>query len=684
MFERHRAPDRHVKYEVSVRIYGKNSSRQRVPSTCLKRLSVREDVCFDVFQEALVFEACDTYDNYIMVIDLVPQALRQALDPAYNYANARDPLMSAEAMDALKAGRMPARESVMMSLSLYCWYDADLAVIPFRELAQKQTFEFYNLRKVMIELTVVRSAEFEFRVRGRLGKSYKIVVAKATGAGESLVDGSDSDQGDEPFIRHTGQNDTGNILVCELTAGSYLAYFIEAAPAKKSRSCGAQKKYLKLLKSKFCDPLDTRYAVGIHAYGQNYASDYASSVRRIESKQAISTSSNGVLSQLAYIDQMYFHAGVVRRPELAHTRCLSGKWTPTANRPARRFNVRGPQDFHFNPGFVISPDGHCQLLLRVVPKNAMSRKKQYKVCLYSISADFGLESIEESEYVLLSRSYVSGTLCLPKNANGYLLVLVPRSVDVVADFEITAKSDTAIADIRSSQRGVCNWGFARTCDGVFRKWQGGTIKAYRFFLNSHWIIYVQGPESGGQRTASLYLELRAKTKSKSHIGLYVFRIKLPKKLHALSPPEISQIHSNRVFLPDFASLHVQVSPGHHMIVPTTFTESAPGEQLEFQLKVHSTRPIDSVTEHSPQFERLIRRQIRSQFRAKLHFRVDCPDVTLVVVVEGAESECQSVDFVLGRVWLGLTQRLREAVQALGANRDWLGICPSQIGGSGQA
>ena len=178
IFERHRAKKNPVNYEVRIRLFGYNKTRMRASTDCYKEIIIREDESFDVIADTMIFEECNEYDNYIMTIEAVPQAFLQSLDSEYGYKNLEDPLMFRDSQDYFDQGKLKVKENLLMSLSLYCWFETEIVPIPFRELAQKKSFIFSNLDTILFKFEVEVETEFEIKIEGFSSFKYSIGIKR--------------------------------------------------------------------------------------------------------------------------------------------------------------------------------------------------------------------------------------------------------------------------------------------------------------------------------------------------------------------------------------------------------------------------------------------------------------------------------------------------------------------------
>lgn len=647
IFERHRQNKTSVHYEIRIRLFGYNLTRMRAATDCYKEARIREDQGFDIISDTMIFEECDDFDNYILVIEAIPQAFLQNLRDDYDYAQPEDPLLSPDSQDYFDRGKLKVKEDLLMSLSLYCWYETEIVPIPFRELAQTKAFVLGQLENMIIKLSVLHQTEFELRVDGFFGFKYAIgitTVLRCFGSDGRPTHFTDSEQ----FLsRNRIPRAKANILTVQLDAGDYFLHFFESPSIDHSTEDPQDQEY-KAVCDKYFFKRAKHCKVQIFAFNQNYSESFAASVERIRNAPESVENLSRILVKSRCLEQMFFEASVIQKFGLSHTQRLVGHWLPAVNKEPVKFDLTGFQNYHRNPGYVVSLDTDSQLVFSVKPKRTKNPKCVYKLCIFEISDNFDSKSVHEPEQFTAQTNYETNVFFLPKNRNGYLVLLVPRFVDYSGEFELTIKADHPLANIMPNSSGICKLPWTKQFVGTVNDYQGGTRKFHSFFLNKHFIFSIdKRPKVDSE---DLYLEILSDN-PKKNLGALIIPVESEEQLFRKGLEDVSIAKVNKVFLSEFNTLHMKAHPGLYLVVPTTFTPMPKGESLNYTLKVFSSAQFSLKVERDFELQQVIKRELRQNQRVKYKMSIEDQQADVVLVIKGVESgksELQVIDLVLGK------------------------------------
>lgn len=206
ILEKHRADKNGVQYEIRYNLYAFNRHRVSLPTECFKTLEVREDQESDVINDTMIFEQNSVQDNYILTIEAIPlahlgsvfssdkvdlshSALVDAEDqlPVYEYYNVDDPLTKKKPKsgkdfvdcDVDELGvteHFP--EPIVMSLSIFAYYETEILEIPFKEVTQVFHMFIGGVQNQKFKLKMLESCDLEIRVEGGIESQFAIKVSK--------------------------------------------------------------------------------------------------------------------------------------------------------------------------------------------------------------------------------------------------------------------------------------------------------------------------------------------------------------------------------------------------------------------------------------------------------------------------------------------------------------------------
>lgn len=645
IFERHRKKKNQIKYEIRIKLFGFNQTRMRLETDCFKSIVVREDHHFDVISESMIFEELDDFDNYVLLVEMVPLAFLQNFDENFGYSNPDDFLMSAESQEYFRNGKLKFGEDLLMSVSLFSYYETQLATIPFRELVQKSVFEFSNIQNIFIKFRVLQKAEIELRVEGRPDKNYWIGISDLFHKFGQKENQPKTTQ--QVFLsKNLSRSPRANILTVMLPRGNYFLHFLEfEANEEPIPNLGGSGK------SDGGSPKETQpghsYRIEIHALNENYIEDYSKSVEKIEVQPETVSKSKETVHKSKCIDQVFFEAEFLRKFELNHSQTVSGSWSPSINKGTKRFKPQILQNFHYNSGFVISVESDSQVAFNVHPRSIKDENCIFKAYLFQLKDNLELVPLLEPESYCVCEDFESDVFYLTKNQNGYLIVLVPRFEHFRSDFQVVIKSDAPLANIRSNQSGICNFPWKKTFDGQIKNFQGGNPRTYSFFLNQNFTISLN-PRPNSP-TEELFVEVVVHNYSKKYIGLYVLPMPAPKDLLQMNLDELNSAFMTSNFLPERNTLHTKLSPGTYMIIPTTFETLKEVFALDYSLKIFSTSQFSLNPSQNFELKEIIREEVVHKREARFRVTVEGGRVSCMCIVKSIKNipQMQIIDFALG-------------------------------------
>lgn len=646
IFERHRRRSNPVKYEIRIKLFGFNQTRMRIATDCFKTIVVREDLHFDIISESMIFEELNNYDNYVLLVEMVPQAFLQILDRDYGYSNPKDPLMSVESQQKMRSGKLNFKEDLLMSISLYSSYETKLAAIPFRELVQKSLFEFSRVDDILVKLTILRETEIEIRVEGRPDKQYCIGISKPERKFGQKGDNSEPNQ--NIFLsKNLESNIRASILTVMLPPGDYFLHFFEIELVRKSVTSQSALSKSNVSVSSRKANTSLKYRIEILGFSEDLFESYPKSVEKLAVRPEKRSESRGAVHKSKCSGRVFFEADFLRKFDLPHSQTVSGSWDPRTNKGTTRFKSPILQNFHYNPGFVISLSSDSQVAFNVHPLDLQEEKCIYKVILFELEDNLGVVSISEPESYSNCSDYESEVFYLTKNKNGYLIVLVPKFERLNGDFQIVIQSDKPLANIKSNQSGICSFAWKKNLIGQVKNYQGGNPKTYSFFLNKNFTISIsQRPNS---QTEELFVEVFVENYSKKYIGLYLLPLAHKSELLEMTFEELNSAYFTNNFLPECNSLFVRLKPGKYMIIPTTFDTLKEIYALNYRFKIHCTSQF--TCKPSPDFDlqQIIREEIREKREARFIMSVKQGPVSAMCIIKSLKhvSQMQMIDFILG-------------------------------------
>jgi hypothetical protein len=646
IFERHRRKKNNIQYEIRIKLYGYNKTRMRVSTDCYKKIVVREDETFDIIPDTMIFEECEEYDNYILVIEVIPQAFLQCLDSNYGYANPADPLLSTDSQNHFEAGRLKLKEEMLMSLSLYCWFQTDVVTIPFRERAQAHTFVLANLQKKIFKLEVKEGTEFEFRVEGFSDMKYSIAVSKVLKylGKENEEEDLDSDN----FIsRNRVAQPKANVLTMHLDPGQYFLHLFES----ETNSTDNEETESSKIKKKYFKKDNKHYIIDIFAFNSNYMDRYNSSIERLETKQEQIINQNGILSKSKCLDRTYFNVNVVQKFGLNYTEKLRGQWSPSLNQGPGKFDLKILQSFHRNPGFIILLESDCQIKISVTPKDLEDPKCVYKLCVFELDKKFQPETVFEPDYFTLNKPFKSQIFYLSKNVNGYLILLVPKFKEFTSEFDLIIKSDNTLGNIKPIESGICHFPWRKEFPCEVKDYQGGTLKYPSFFLNRSFVFLIN--ERANVKKEEIYIEVSSKDDQDMHLGVYVVPLQSPEQLFKLSMKDMGSVKMNNMFLPKINTFHFMAKPGYYMVIPTSYVPVKSVQPLQLSLKFFCSSQFTLSRNQEFRLKEVFWKKIREDSTRRFKVKINDKKMGLMLVLLGRKSQShtrQVIDLTIGKVF----------------------------------
>jgi hypothetical protein len=641
IFERHRQEKSFVNYEIRIRLYGYNRTRMRASTDCYKEIRIREDQVFDVIPDTMIFEECEDFDNYIMLIEVIPQAFLQNLDPAYDYKNQKDPLMSKDSIEYFNKGKLKVKEDLLMSLSLYCWFETEIVPIPFRELAQIKTFILPDIKTRILKLEILEETEIELRVEGFEGFKYGIGITQILKNFGNKENTTPLDS--ETYLsRNRTPREIANILTVQLEEGHYFIHIFETEIKNKEKD----KNEFNMIKDKYLKKSKKHYKIQLFAFNSTFQDNYNSSIERIEKAPEEILNLSGVLIKSKHIEQSYFKADIIQKFGLSYSQNIKGYWSPEINRNINKYEFDSLQSFHRNPGYVITLDKDSQISFFIEPSALNDPKCLYKFCLYEIQDNYEPKPILEMNN-FINNEFNSDIFYLVRNKNGYLVLLVPRYKSFSSDFKMTIKSDHKIYNIRSNLSGFCQLPWTKEYKGTVKSYQGGTLLAHSFFMNKCFVFLINQQEDS--KTEDLFIEIESENKDNS-LGFYVIPIKSPEQLFKMQPNQLANAKLNKVFLPEFNSLYMKVKPGYHMVIPTTHQPFKDDQFLDYSLKIFCSGQFTLSRNQEFGLKQILSRKIRNQKDKKFKIQIKNNKVGVMIVVKGADGylDLQVIDMIIGK------------------------------------
>ena len=646
VFELSRRASGRVDYDVRVRLFGFNQTRMRMSTECYKENRIPASACFEVFADIMVFEECDEFDMYVMVIELLPP--RESRPPSLPRESETGQTEKTQSR-AEQRGRPPSRQALggtpgeVMSLTCLCWFETEIGLIPFKKLVQTCSLEFDNLQNVVVQVDVLRPVECEFRIEGRELCKYRLAITHPI---LNLTEAPT--HRDRHFHRdHLSQNHSmharGNILTMFLEPGQYFVHVFESKlKSKPDFPSESRRPSLPVAAAK--------YTLEFLAFEEAFSDDFESSVREVRAREETAHKQGQVLLKTRCLETEYLLPRVVQKFALPLTHRESGQWHPSSNQSQLVADFHVPRLVHRNPGFVVLLNESCQLCVSVRLDCDVDLYRTFKVCVFEIDGHFDFKLLFSSGLVTTSARFVSDTLYLPQNANGYLVLVVPKFREATAHFEATFHSDRALRSVSPSRSRICHFPFSLDASARIDPGAGGSTSHHQFFLNRGFTLNItRGPKRHPEQLLVEVLNLDAASSAK--IGFYVFPLTTAQPLCKFQLTEFAQpLSGTKVFFRAY-NLHFGLwRPGKYLLVPTTFDplESAPA--VELSLRVFCTARV--TLQPTSRFLRAFAetRQIRRSRHAT--FRLEVSGATrLMLVVKGVDCEwelARPVDFAISK------------------------------------
>lgn len=622
IFELHRRHRNEARFQVHVRLFGFNRTRMRVDTECYKEMLVAPDECFDIFSDIMVFEECDEYDTYIMVVSVLPE---QLLSESGKFVRDHDDHPETVQNTQLE-------KDMLMSLSCYCWFETQIVCIPFRELSQRTSLHFRQLQNLLFKFVVRQTGEFEFRIEGQVDKKYRIVLTNII-TNLTHMPGRKTKAFTEDFLsQNQSMQHRANILVVYLEEGEYFVHVLEST-GKRAKTV-----------QETCS-----YKMDFLGFNGNYLDDLESSRKRLSMSEEKSASHLGIFSKTQHIDKACFEVLPIVQSRLPNAREMTGKWHPSTNRDQLVSELQIPFQAHLNSGFVFLLERDSQLSFTVSPEKLDMNECIYSFSLFEIADDFRLNLINGPKQVS-RKEFTSDVFYLCKNQNGYLVLAVPKFQKFESTFKMTFSSDQPLGQIRPSHEGVCSFTWMKNFSGELKQYQGGMPNSSSFFLNRGYVIFIS--EEANIPNQQIFVELSVKGGERSEkLCLYFLPLKMPLKLCKIQTADFSKAKFSKSFAQNYNYYYSWIKPGYYLVVPTTKEPLGNFHKFEYSLKVYCTSQFVLSRNHEFDFNGVKRHEIREKKLAKFRLKVE-ENTQIMLVVEGAQTSAnsnQKIKVAIGRI-----------------------------------
>lgn len=574
LFERHQQEKSDVLYEIRVKLYGFYDYRMRIETDCLKTFSIREDEHSDIFIDTLIFEECLDYDNYIIIIEAVPLAFLQHLDPTFGYSNKKDPLLNSETRDYFIQGKLKLRDEILFSLNFYAWFDFDLVQIPFKLLTHQ--IDFKNLS--LFQLSIDEDSEIEISVEGNKNQIINIQILDILKFNKlKILDSDFISKSQSPIPK-------ANILTCKLVKG---IYFIRIHKEQSKELTGPHNDELDLIKKFYYNnpnENNKELKITLKAFGNKPFNDFESSQFEIENIEPITTKIN---SEYSYSERFLKKKimkieTIINNPSLNINKSQIINVHPENVSGSKKYSVKSLQSVHRNPGihFFINKKITCvQFKVKLI-----SVKGLFKFCLFSIKDNFDVDLKYESE--VINQQYTSSPFYLSPNLNGFLALVIFKESVQICQIHTEVLSNISLQRITNNNNKFCQYKYFNSFTNKILPVQGCRLTSSSFFLNSYYVIELTPDKSSNHH--KLFLEMITKDKQ-MHIGLYIIRLDQQEEtnLLKLSPDQMNDALKNKIFLPLYNTYYSELQTGKYLIVPTTFDSIEKSTVLDYSLNIYS-------------------------------------------------------------------------------------------------
>jgi gamma-glutamylcyclotransferase (GGCT)/AIG2-like uncharacterized protein YtfP len=663
LFEKHRKEVNGILYEIRYNLYAFNKYRLFFPTECFKTFEVREDEVNDVINDTMIFEQNNVQDNYILTIEAIPLAHLNSLFPDnYQYRNPQDPLCN------IKAPKQNSKcidcsvndfgvlerwsDPIMMSLSIYAWYETEIVEIPFQEVTQFLRMTVSDLSKKKFKLNILEPCDLEIRVEGSIDEKYAIKISKFFKYKNSYVNmrsnGYSSNNFNQTKNVYLANNSVfrkkANSLFFKGKKGSFQVLFDKRAIGSKNN--GFEPELEEILDYIYQDQQSDKITITIIAYSNELHSSYKASYSKIKEAPPYKQNFTEYKLESRTVGTEKFKFELPKKGGLVFTRELKGEWNEQNNFGDNKFNIQTFQKFHQNPGYVVTIKDDCQVQVKVEIDNKNSEKCLYKLNIFEIKDNYNLENILDYDDYITASTLTTNVLFLSKNKNGYLFLLFASFQDFFSSFKMTITSDIELESYKDSSKGICRLPWVEDFTGSIEPFAGGWIKMHNFLFNQSFIIIVGNSMENIKE--ELFIELSSSDKQQ-HIGVSVINLSSIKTLVEINDDDMNKVKTNQAFLAELNSFYLKVPQGIYMIIPTSYEPLENTERIVYDLKIfcsigfkfkkiNSFNPLQNFSKSISMVDQVI-----------LNLDMVKETVDLMVVIESIDMEDDSnqyLDFIM--------------------------------------
>jgi hypothetical protein len=186
------------------------------------------------------------------------------------------------------------------------------------------------------------------------------------------------------------------------------------------------------------------------------------------------------------------------------------------------------------------------------------------ICIFQILEDHKFKMIVEddsyagrpwgyfTQYLFLHYLILCRQICLEKSQRGYLVLCINFDRAQIGKFELVLRSSCPLPPPLSAHQNLNNKNIGKT---IVNKWNtlnaGGCSSSPSFHLNPQYLLTVQ-------EESEVTLELLSHDPSVP-VGIVVFQTD-GKLISQCDASVFSNVVSNRLFLPEFNSVHIKMNP----------------------------------------------------------------------------------------------------------------------------
>lgn len=602
ILEHHRKEYKGVLYEIRCKLYAFDKFRLSLPNECFKSLEVREDEQKDIISDTMIFEENNVQDNYILTIEAIPLAhLTSVFPKTYDYYNKNDPIC------AIKAPKKKMKyidcevnnfgetekwnDPLMMSLTLYSWFETEIVEVPFKEVTQMLKMTLSDLSRKQFKLKILEPCDLEIRIDGHERSKYAIKISKFSKYKNSFYniknDAYNSNKINQKKNIFLANNSVfkrrANNLFFKGKIGSFQVQFDEKPIDSKNN--GFDDELNNLINYFYSGEKRNSVTLTITAFSETLHRTYRSSMSKIKLAPLYKQKVSLYKMESRFIEKERFKFELPQKGGLRFKKEVSGEWNSKNNFSDNKFNIMSYQKFHQNPGFVIHLNEDTQFQISVNVSNYKNDKCLYKLNIFEITDNYNLENVLDYDDYISFSNLITDVIFLSKNKNGYLFLLFACFPDFYSSFKINIQTDLEIASIKDNSQGICKLPWIEKFQGYIRPNCGGWIKNQNFLFNQSFII-ILGDQIPDQNE-EIFIELSSNDKI-HHIGVSVISLQNIKSLIEIDQQEIEAVKTNHAFLAEMNSYYLNVPQGIYMVIPTTFEPLEKLDELYYDFKFFSS------------------------------------------------------------------------------------------------